>query len=114
MIAAFNIQHLESLNDIVQRVSGVVIRETVPDGFLKQADQVVNLDLAVEDLVDRLRAGKIYGPEKVNSALENFFRDDNLSALRELALREVAASVDRKGGGQSRSKDEPRRVRPRG
>src|SRR5260370_19967872 len=60
VIGAFNVQHLESLNDLVERVTGVVVRETVPDSFLKQADQVVNLDLAVEDLLERLRSGKIY------------------------------------------------------
>ena len=90
-----NIQHLESLNDLVQRVTGVTVRETVPDSFLKQADQIVNLDLAVEDLLERLQAGKIYAPEKVTGALENFFKDQNLATLRELALREVAESLER-------------------
>jgi two-component system sensor histidine kinase KdpD len=89
VICAFNIQHLESLNDIVQRATGV------PDSFLKAADQVVTLDLAVEDLLERLRSGKIYGEEKVARALEEFFKTENLSSLRELALREVAESVDR-------------------
>jgi len=95
VICAFNIQHLESLNDVVQRATKVVVRETVPDSFLKAADQVVTLDLPVEDLIDRLRAGKIYGEEKVAKALEEFFKTENLSSLRELALREVAESVDR-------------------
>jgi two-component system, OmpR family, sensor histidine kinase KdpD len=95
VIGAFNIQHLESLNDVVQRVTGVAIRETVPDSFLKRADQVVNLDLAVEDLIERLQAGKIYGPDKVPWALEHFFKDRHLATLRELALREVAESLDR-------------------
>jgi two-component system, OmpR family, sensor histidine kinase KdpD len=95
VIGALNVQHLESLNDVVERVTKVPIRETVPDSFLKQADQVVNLDLAVEDLLERLRAGKIYAPEKVTRALENFFSDQNLSTLRELALREVAESLER-------------------
>jgi two-component system sensor histidine kinase KdpD len=108
VICALNIQHLESLNDIVERTSGVSVRETVPDTFLKQADQVVNLDLAVEDLIDRLRAGKIYGLEKVNAALDNFFESDNLSTLRELALREVAASVDRTAAVQQKARDEAR------
>jgi two-component system sensor histidine kinase KdpD len=101
VIGAFNVQHLESLNDLVERVTKVSVRETVPDSFLKQADQVVNLDLSVEDLVERLRAGKIYAPEKVASALENFFTPGNLSTLRELALREVAESLDRAGSAQS-------------
>jgi two-component system sensor histidine kinase KdpD len=95
VIGAFNVQHLESLKDIVERVTGVAIRETVPDSFLKQADQVVNLDLSVEDLQERLRAGKIYGADKVGWALEHFFKDANLGHLRELALREVAESVER-------------------
>jgi two-component system, OmpR family, sensor histidine kinase KdpD len=95
VIGAFNIQHLESLNDVVQRVTGVAIRETVPDSFLKRADQVVNLDLAVEDLIERLQTGKIYAADKVPWALEHFFKDRHLATLRELALREVAESVDR-------------------
>lgn len=98
VIGALNIQHLESLKDVVERATGVVIRETIPDRFLKKADQIVNLDLAIEDLVDRLKSGKIYAAEKVNTALENFFRQENLAALRELALREVAESVDRAAG----------------
>ena len=95
VICAFNVQHLESLKEVVQRTTGVVIRETVPDSFLKQADQVVNLDLATEDLLERLRAGKIYGEHKVEWALGHFFKEGNLAALRELALREVAESLDR-------------------
>jgi two-component system sensor histidine kinase KdpD len=95
VICAFNVQHLESLKDIVERATGVVIRETVPDSFLKRADQVVNLDLAAEDLLERLRAGKIYDKEKVDWALAHFFKEGNLATLRELALREVAESLDR-------------------
>jgi two-component system sensor histidine kinase KdpD len=95
VIGAFNVQHLESLKDVVERVTGVAIRETVPDSLLKQADQVVNLDLSVEDLQERLRAGKIYGSDKIGWALEHFFKDGNLAHLRELALREVAESVER-------------------
>jgi len=97
VIGAMNVQHLESLNGLIERATGVAVRETVPDTFLKQADQVVNLDLAVEDLQERLRAGKIYAPEKIPWALENFFKDRNLATLRELALREVAESLDRAG-----------------
>ena len=95
VIGAFNIQHLDSLNDLVSKNAGVQVRETIPDSFLKQADQVVNLDLAVEDLLERLNAGKIYPPDKVPWALQHFFQDDNLSTLRELSLREVAESLDR-------------------
>ena len=95
VICAFNVQHLESLKDIVERATEVSIRETVPDSFIKQADQVVNLDLAIEDLTDRLKAGKIYQEDKITSALANFFQVENLATLRQLALREVAESVDR-------------------
>ena len=95
VIGAFNIQHLDSLNDLVSKNAGVQVRETVPDSFLKQADQVVNLDLAVEDLLERLKAGKIYPSDKVPWALQHFFQDGNLSTLRELSLREVAESLDR-------------------
>jgi len=105
VIGALNVQHLESLNDLVERATGVAIRETVPDAFLREADQIVNLDLAVEDLLDRLKAGKIYAPEKVARALDEFFRDENLRTLRELALREVAESLGREG-------DEKRPVGP--
>ena len=95
VISAVNVQHLESLNDVIQRTLGVTVRETVPDWVLSSADQVVNLDISAEDLRQRLREGKIYAPEKVPAALSNFFTDENLTTLRELALREVASSVDR-------------------
>lgn len=95
VLAAFNVQHLETLNDLVERVTGVRVRETVPDSFLREADQVINLDMPVEDLLERLRAGKIYASEKVEWALAHFFKDQNLQTLRELALREVAESVER-------------------
>lgn len=98
VIGAMNVQHLESLNGLIERATGVVVRETVPDSFLKQADQVVNLDLAVEDLQERLQAGKIYAADKIPWALQNFFQDQNLATLRELALREVAESLDRAAG----------------
>ncbi len=95
VICAFNVQHLESLRDLVERATGVTVRETVPDTFLKRADQVVTLDLTVEDLLDRLRGGKIYAEDKIGWALEHFFKDENLKTLRELVLREVAESVER-------------------
>ena len=95
VICAFNVQHLESLNEMVKQATGVIVRETVPDSILKRADQVVDIDLAVEDLIDRLKAGKIYAPDKVGWALENFFQPEKLAVLREIALREVAESVDR-------------------
>ena len=95
VISAVNVQHLESLNDVIQRTLGVTVRETVPDWVVASADQVVNLDISAEDLRQRLIEGKIYKPEKVPSALANFFTPENLTTLRELALREVASSVER-------------------
>jgi two-component system sensor histidine kinase KdpD len=90
VITAVNIQHLESLNDVVTRTTGVRVRETVPDHFLLRADEVVNVDVSVDTLRTRLRQGKIYDVVKIEQALNNFFRKGNLSALRELALRQVA------------------------
>lgn len=95
VICAFNIQHLESLSDLVERTTGIHVREVIPDVFLKQADQIVTLDISIEDLLDRLQNGKIYAPEKVSWAMEHFFRTENLLSLRELVLREVAESLDR-------------------
>jgi two-component system, OmpR family, sensor histidine kinase KdpD len=90
VITAVNIQHLESLNDAVARTTGVRVRETVPDHVLRRADEVVNVDVSVDTLRTRLRQGKIYGVEKIEQSLNNFFRKGNLSALRELSLRQVA------------------------
>jgi two-component system sensor histidine kinase KdpD len=108
VICAFNVQHLESLRDMVERATGVVMRETVPDTFVRQADQVITLDIAVEDLLERLRAGKIYRDDKIGWALEHFFRDANLATLRELVLREVAESVER--GAAPAERAEPGRA----
>jgi two-component system, OmpR family, sensor histidine kinase KdpD len=110
VICAFNIQHLESLNDLVKQVTAVVVRETVPDSILKRADQVVDIDLAVEDLLDRLRGGKIYAPDKVAWAMDHFFKPEKLSILREMALREVAESVDRSVSSNNRADDAARRA----
>lgn len=96
VLTAVNIQHLETLNDAVARVTGVRVRETVPDTFLDRADEVINVDVTVEELRSRLREGKVYKPEKVEQALSNFFRKGNLSTLRELALRAVADEVGEK------------------
>ena len=90
VITAVNIQHLESLNDVVTRTTGIRVRETIPDHFLRRADEVVNVDVSVDTLRTRLRQGKIYDVVKIEQALNNFFRKGNLSALRELALRQVA------------------------
>jgi two-component system, OmpR family, sensor histidine kinase KdpD len=93
VLTAVNIQHLETLNDAVNRSANTVIRETVPDNFLKRADEVVNVDITVEELRQRLRQGKIYAPEKVEQSLANFFRKGNLNMLRELSLRTTAEQV---------------------
>jgi len=96
VMTAVNIQHLETLNDAVAKATGVRVRETVPDTFLDRADEVINVDVTVEELRNRLREGKIDRPEKVEQALTNFFRKGNLSTLRELALRAVADEVGEK------------------
>ena len=93
VMAAVNIQHLETLNDAVNRSANTIIRETVPDNFLKRANEVVNVDVTVEELRSRLRQGKIYAAEKVEQSLANFFRKGNLNMLRELALRTTAEQV---------------------
>jgi two-component system sensor histidine kinase KdpD len=93
VMTAVNIQHLETLNDAVNRSANTTIRETVPDSFFKRADEVVNVDVTVDQLRDRLRQGKIYAPEKVEQSLANFFRKGNLNTLRELSLRTTAEQV---------------------
>jgi two-component system, OmpR family, sensor histidine kinase KdpD len=94
VISTVNIQHLESLNDEIAELTDVRVRETFPDSVLENADEVVLVDLTPEALQQRLRAGRVYPHERVQTALENFFRADRLSALRELALREVAEDVE--------------------
>jgi two-component system sensor histidine kinase KdpD len=94
VISTVNIQHLESLNDAIFEVTGVRVRETFPDGILDEADEVVLVDLSPEALQERLRAGKVYKAPQAELALQNFFRIDNLGALRELALRELAEDVE--------------------
>lgn len=103
VIGALNVQHLEGLNDLLARTTGVNVRELVPDRFLREADQVVTVDLPIEELIERLRAGKIYAPDKVEWALSHFFTPENLATLRELALREVAATLERAAPGQAQS-----------
>ncbi|HEX3802838.1 MAG TPA: histidine kinase [Solirubrobacteraceae bacterium] len=93
VLSTVNVQHLESLNDQVAELSGVRVRETIPDALLGRADEIVVVDLTPEELLERLRAGKIYPKERIDAALNNFFRIENLSALREVALRQVAQEV---------------------
>jgi two-component system sensor histidine kinase KdpD len=99
VISAVNIQHIESLNDAVASTTGVRVRETIPDWVLKRADEVVNVDVSIETLRQRLRQGKVYDAAKIEQALSNFFRKGNLTALRELALRQLAS--DQAGKAQA-------------
>lgn len=96
VISAVNIQHIESLNEDVKRITGVDVQERVPDNVLRLADEVVNIDLTSEDLISRLKEGKIYTQDKIQTALANFFKADQILQLRELALKEVASQVVRK------------------
>ena len=100
VMTTMNLQHLESLNDQIWEISGVRVRETVPDWVIKQADEVVMVDVTPDALINRLRRGVVYAPDKAEQALDNFFKEQNLTALRELALRQAAHEVD------VRSKDE--------
>jgi two-component system sensor histidine kinase KdpD len=94
VFSTINVQHLESLNDQVTRLTGARVRETIPDEVLSAADEIVLIDLTPETLIGRLREGKVYRPERVPAALNNFFKVENLSALREVALRQVAQDVE--------------------
>ncbi|KIA93673.1 MULTISPECIES: histidine kinase [unclassified Flavobacterium] len=96
VISAVNIQHIESLNEDVKRITNVDVKERIPDNVLRLADEVVNIDLTSEDLIDRLKEGKIYTEDKIQTALNNFFKSDQILQLRELALKEVASQVLRK------------------
>ena len=96
VISAINIQHIESVNEEVQDICGIEVKERVPDSVLQEADEVVNIDLTAEELITRLKAGKIYRPEKIEMALNNFFKTENILQLRELALKEVALRVEKK------------------
>jgi two-component system sensor histidine kinase KdpD len=105
---AVNVQHLESLNDIVAQITGIPVRETVPDSFLERADEIELIDIPPDDLLTRLREGKVYVPDQARQAVDRFFRKDNLVALRELALRQAAervaaqVQVERAGRGDAR------------
>lgn len=96
VISAVNIQHIESVNEEIQDISGIEVKERIPDSVLQEADEVVNIDLTAEELIARLKAGKIYKPEKIQTALNNFFKTENILQLRELALKEVALRVEKK------------------
>lgn len=109
VISAVNIQHIEGLQDEVKSITGVDVAERIPDLVLQQADEVVNIDLTADELITRLKEGKIYTPDKIAVAIKNFFQPERILQLRELALKEVAAQVERKidsslpGSAQSRN-----------
>ncbi len=96
MISAVNIQHIESINEDVKQITGVEVKERIPDKILQLADEVVNIDLTADELITRLKEGKIYDHSKVQQALQNFFQSEKILQLRELALKEVASQVERK------------------
>lgn len=96
VISAVNIQHIESLNEEVKAITGIEVKERIPDSVLAQADEVVNIDLTADELITRLKEGKIYERTKVETALNNFFKSEHILQLRELALKEVASQVERK------------------
>ena len=94
VISTLNIQHLESLYETVERATGVKVRERIPDRVVAEADQLVNVDITTEDLRRRLKEGKVYTTERIETALDHFFKPTNLEQLRELTLRELAAQID--------------------
>jgi two-component system, OmpR family, sensor histidine kinase KdpD len=113
VFSTVNVQHLESLNDQITDLTGVRVRETVPDSIVASADEVVLIDITPQSLLERLQAGKIYPADRIQAALDNFFKIENLSALREVSLRQVAESVEARripsegsGGARSRPSDE--------
>ncbi len=106
VISTLNIQHLESLYNLVEGATGVRVKERIPDEFLTRADQIVNIDLPAEDLIERLQAGKIYPPDRIAHALSNFFTPQNLTRLREMALSESANFLDRRQRAEEASDQE--------
>jgi two-component system sensor histidine kinase KdpD len=96
VISAVNIQHIESLNEEIRSITGIEVRERIPDNVLAYADEVVNIDLTADELITRLKEGKIYTQDKIQTALNNFFKSEHILQLRELALKEVASQVERK------------------
>ena len=96
VISAVNIQHIESLNEDIKEITGIEVKERIPDSILGQADEVVNIDLTADELITRLKEGKIYKADKIDAALNNFFKSEHILQLRELALKEVASQVERK------------------
>jgi two-component system sensor histidine kinase KdpD len=96
VITTLNVQHLESLYNVIEMATGTKVKERIPDSIVAQADQIINIDLPAEDLIERLKAGKIYPPDRVGQAIENFFTESNLTRLREITFSEVANFLDRR------------------
>ena len=96
VITTLNVQHLESLCNVIEAATGIKVKERIPDSIVAQADQIINIDLPAEDLIDRLKAGKIYSLDRVERAMGNFFTEDNLTRLREITFSEVANFLDRR------------------
>lgn len=111
VISAVNIQHIESLNEDIRKITGIEVRERIPDSVLAQADEVVNIDLTADELITRLKEGKIYRADKIETALVNFFRREHILQLREMALKEVASQVERKVESEVNVANLPRRER---
>lgn len=107
VVTAVNIQHIESINEDVKHITGIEVSERVPDKLLQMANEVVNIDLTADELITRLKEGKIYDHSKVQQALQNFFQADKILQLRELALKEVAGQVERKVDYEVTSKERP-------
>jgi two-component system sensor histidine kinase KdpD len=105
VISTLNVQHLETLHDVVERATGVKVKERIPDYVVGEADQLVNVDVSAEDLRERLQSGKVYPAERVERALANFFTQENLTRLRELALGEIAHALDRRRREQTPSEE---------
>lgn len=110
VISAVNVQHIESLNEEVKKITGIEVAERIPDRIITMADEVVNIDLTAEDLISRLKEGKIYPTDKIQAALANFFKSEHILRLRELALREVASHVLRKADSETTTIVTPRHM----
>ena len=113
MYTTLNIQHLESLNDVVAQVTGVIVRETVPDRVIDEASEIEVIDLPPDELMTRLKEGKVYIPEQASRAIDKFFRKGNLTALREMSLRRAAERVDNQMRSYMRTAPSPVRGRRR-
>ena len=96
VITTLNVQHLESLYNVIETATGIRVKERIPDSLVMQADQIINIDLPAEDLIDRLKSGKIYAPDRIDHAMNNFFTESNLTRLREITFTEVANFLDRR------------------